>query len=116
MPIVDDPDLYEAVKKYAETIYKKHSAYRSGFIVKLYKEMGGTYTDDGKPKKLKQWYKEKWDDVGGKEYPVYRPTVRVNKSTPLTAAEIDPKDLKKQIKTKQEIKGNKNLQPFKPRT
>jgi hypothetical protein len=113
MPVVDDPKLYEAVKKYAESIYKKHSAYRSGFIVKKYKELGGTYTEDDKPKKLKQWYEEKWFDIGDKEYPVYRPTVRVNKSTPLTAAEIDPKNLKKQIDTKQKIKGKKNLPPFK---
>lgn len=112
MPIIDDPKLYETVKRYAETIYKKHSAYRSGFIVAEYKRRGGTYTEDDKPKKLKQWYKEKWDDVGGKDYPVYRPTVRVNKSTPLTEKEIDPYDLERKIQAKQRIRGKKNLAPF----
>jgi hypothetical protein len=112
MPVIDDIKLYEAVKKYAETIYEKPSAYRSGFIVKTYKQLGGTYTDDKKEKKLKRWLKEQWTDVGEKEYPVYRPTVRVNKSTPLTVQEIDPSNLKKQIELKQKIKGKKNLPPF----
>ena len=113
MPVIDDIKLYEAVKKYAETIYKKPSAYRSGFIIKSYKQLGGTYIDDDKPKKLKRWYKESWTDVGEKDYPVYRPTIRVNKSTPLTVNEIDPSNLKKQIILKQKIKGTKNLPPFK---
>jgi len=113
MPIVDDPTLYDLVKKYADTIYTKPSAYRSGFIVKTYKQYGGTYSDDGKPKNLKRWYKERWADVGGLEYPVYRPTKRVSKKTPLTASEIDPADLKKQILLKQIIKGQFNLPKFK---
>lgn len=107
MPVIDDIKLYEAVKKYAETIYKKPSAYRSGFIVKTYKQLGGSYTDDNKPKKLKEWYNSNWKDIGDGEYPVYRPTVRVNKSTPLTVQEIDPSNLKKQIILKQKIKGTK---------
>jgi hypothetical protein len=112
MPIVNDPDLYESVKKRADSVYAKPSAYKSGWIVKTYKELGGTYSEDNEPKKLKQWYKEKWTDVGNKDYPVYRPTVRVNKTTPLTVPEIDPENLKKQIKQKQKIKGLKNLPPF----
>ena len=46
-------------------------------------------------------------------YPVYRPTVRVNKKTPLTVEEIDKKDLIIKSKQKQKIKGNKNLKAFK---
>ena len=82
--------------------------------MKEYKKQGGTYL--GKQKKsdgLRGWFKARWEDVGGKEYPVYRPTVRVDKSTPLTVSEIDPKNLKEQIKLKQKIKGKKNLPPFK---
>jgi hypothetical protein len=112
MPTILDQDLYDRVKAYADTVYSKPSAYKSGFIVKTYKQLGGKYSEDSKPKKLKQWYAERWQDIGGKDYPVYRPTVRVNKSTPLTVAEIDPKNLKKQIETKQKIKGKKNLPPF----
>ena len=35
--------LYEEVKAEADTIYKKPSAYKSGFIVKTYKQRGGKY-------------------------------------------------------------------------
>ena len=107
-----DKVLYEKVKKMADEIYKKSSAYKSGYIVKKYKELGGEYIDDKKPKELKRWYKEKWEDIGRSDYPVYRPTVRVNKETPLTVKEIDPKQLKEQIKLKQKIKGEKNLPKF----
>jgi len=113
MPKVNDPKLYEEVKRYADTIYSKPSAYKSGFIQKQYKELGGTYSEDNKPKKLKQWFSENWLDVGNEAYPVYRPTVRVNKSTPLTVQEISPSNLKQQIRLKQKIRGNRNLPPFK---
>ena len=113
MPIVLDKKLYEQVKQKADEIYKKSSAYKSGYIVKTYKELGGRYADDNESKNLKRWYKEKWEDVGNQAYPVYRPTVRVNKNTPLTINEIKPSNLKQQIKIKQKIKGDKNLPPFK---
>jgi hypothetical protein len=115
MPIVLDEELYKKVKQYADIVYKKPSAYKSGFIVKTYKMLGGEYKDDSSPKKLKQWYQASWKDIGHKDYPVYRPTVRVNKSTPLTVKEIDPTNLKQQIELKQKIKGSKNLPPFKKR-
>lgn len=38
--------------------------------------------------------------MGGKDYPVFRPTVKVNAKTPLVPNEIDPKDLKKKIAKK----------------
>jgi hypothetical protein len=113
MPIIENQELYNKVKEYADNIYKKPSAYKSGFIVKKYKELGGTYKDDKQPKKLAQWFKEEWGDIGNKEYPTYRPFKRVNKSTPLTKDEIDPKQAKEQIELKQEIKGTANLPPFK---
>ncbi len=113
MPTPVNQELYNRVKKYADTIYKKPSAYKSGFIVKKYKELGGEYIDDNKPKNLQRWFKEEWKDVGGLEYPVYRPTKRVSKKTPLTPAEINPTNLKNQISLKQEIKGDKNLPKFK---
>ena len=108
MPIILDTELYDKVKKEADTLYSKPSAYKSGYIVKKYKELGGKYKDDDKPKNLKRWFKEKWEDVGHKEYPVYRPTIKVNENTPLTIDEIDKENLNKQIKQKQIIKGDKN--------
>lgn len=116
MPIVNDKNLYAKVKKMADKIYDKPSAYKSGFIVKKYKELGGTYTNDKKEKELKRWFSEMWENIDPNKtktsYPVYRPTVRVNKKTPLTIKEIDPKQLKEQIKLKQKIKGTKNLPKF----
>jgi hypothetical protein len=106
-----DKQLYERIKRIADEKYDKHSAYKSGFIVKMYKKMGGRYLDDGE-RGLTEWFKEKWKDIGHKAYPVYRPTIRVNKDTPLTVSEIDPENLKEQILLKQKIKG-KNLPPFK---
>jgi hypothetical protein len=113
MPTPKDKKLYAKVKLMADEIYKKPSAYKSGYIVKKYKELGGEYIDDNQPKELKRWFSEQWRDVGKKDYPVFRPTVRVNKKTPLTVKEIDEKNLKEQIKLKQKIKGSKNLPPFK---
>ena len=112
MPEVINKKLYDKVKLQADKIYKKSSAYKSGYIVKTYKSLGGTYRDDKSTKNLSRWFKEKWADVGNKEYPVYRPTKRINKLTPLTVNEIDKANLKKQIKIKQIIKGKKNLKPF----
>jgi hypothetical protein len=113
MPIVLDKELYETAKTKADEIYKKPSAYKSGYIVKLYKQLGGRYKDDEKEKDLSRWFKEEWKDVGNKNYPVYRPTKRINSKTPLTIKEIDKHNLKEQINEKQIIKGKKNLQPFK---
>jgi len=113
MPIIDNPTLYNKAKQIADAKYSKPSAYKSGFIVRTYKSLGGTYTDDKNPKNLKRWFSSKWTDVGGMDYPVYRPTIRIDKNTPLLASEIDPKNLQQQILLKQRIKGTKNLPPFK---
>jgi len=113
MSIPFNINLYNKVKQEAESIYKKPSAYKSGWIVKEYKRRGGKYkgtkTDNG----LTRWFLEDWKDVGNKEYPVYRPTKIINKETPLTVNEINKTNLMKQILLKQKIKGKKNLPPFK---
>ena len=111
-----NPELYEKVKKEVNKIYDKPSAFRSGAYIKLYKAMGGEFEDDNKPKLLKRWFKEEWKDIGDKEYPVFRPTKKVSSKTPLTVEEIDKSNLKKQIKLKQKIKGEKNLPPFKKKS
>ena len=113
MPKILNNDIYEKAKQIANEIYKKPSAYKSGFIVKKYKELGGKYLYDGNEKKLKRWFNEKWKDVGNKDYPVYRPSIKINKNTPLTIKEIDKNNLKQQIILKQKIKGKTNLPKFK---
>lgn len=113
MPIIKDMNLYNKVKKMSDDIYNKNSAYKSGYIVKKYKELGGEYIDDNKEKNLKRWFKEDWKDIGKLNYPVYRPTKRINNKTPLLISEINKDNLKEQIKLKQKIKGEKNLPKFK---
>jgi hypothetical protein len=115
MPIPKNTLLYQKVKDYADTVYSKPSAYKSGFIVKTYKELGGKYKDDKKEKNLKRWFKEDWKDIGGLDYPVYRPTIRVNKHTPLTPTEINNENLLHQIILKQYLRGDYNLPPFENR-
>lgn len=116
MPIPINKNLYEKARKEADEKYSKPSAFKSGYIVKTYKALGGKYKDDKEPKKLKQWFAEDWQDVNPMKtktsYPVFRPTKRINKTTPLTVQEIDPQNLIKQSKIKQKIKGKKNLKPF----
>ena len=116
MPTPSNPTLYNKVKRYANSVYSKNSAFKSGFIVKTYKKYGGTYIEDDKPKDLQRWFKEQWTDINPNKtpisYPVYRPTKIISKDTPLIASEIKPSNLKKQIKLKQIIKGKKNLPKF----
>jgi hypothetical protein len=113
MPKINNPDLYAKAKKMADATYSKPSAYKSGFIVKTYKDMGGTYSNDGNPKNLKRWYEEGWKSVSSPSmYPVLRPTKRINKNTPLLASEIKKSNLEKQIKLKQIYKGKRNLPKF----
>lgn len=113
MPSPIDKELYERAKQEIYSIYKKPSAYRSGALVKRYKELGGRYSGNKSSGDLTRWFKEEWKDIGGKEYPVYRPTKRISKETPLTIQEIDKANLKQQIQKKQKIKGSSNLPPFK---
>ena len=57
---------YEEVKDEIYKKYPKHSAYRSGLLVKEYKERGGEYI--GKKNKssgLNRWFKEKWVNQRG---------------------------------------------------
>jgi len=105
-------ELYEKAKELVYPLYDKPSAFRSGAVIKKYKELGGEFKDDGE-RPLERWFKEEWKDIADKEYPVFRPTKRVSEDTTLTPEEIDPKNLKEQIELKQEIKGEQNLPAFK---
>ena len=109
----NDKQLYEQAKMIADKTYKKPSAYKSGFIVKTYKSLGGTYSGVKKNIGLKRWFNERWVNIAEpNQYPVLRPSVRINKDTPLTINEINPLFAKKQIALKQKIKGNKNPPVF----
>ena len=46
MPKILNRKLYDDVKKEADKIYKKSSAFKSGYIIKTYKLRWGTFSDD----------------------------------------------------------------------
>jgi hypothetical protein len=92
--------LYNKVKKEISEKYK-HSAYRSGLIVKKYKEeyLKKHKKDDAyigeKPKlsNLQRWFLEEWRNQRGEigykyNNDIYRPTIRINKDTPITFNEL----------------------------
>ena len=94
-----NPQLYSRVKRDIIRENPIHSAYRSGLIVKRYKELGGGYKGP-KPTKtgLVRWFKEDWkSDTGRYGYTskssVYRPTKRITKDTPKTFSELTPQEL-----------------------
>jgi len=55
-----DITLYNKVKREANQKYKTHGAYKSGWIVKTYKERGGRY----KGKKPKKGYPHGLEKIG----------------------------------------------------
>ena len=135
-----DIKLYESVKKKANKVFtSKTGVYRSSWIVRKYKKLGGKYsrstgTKSTKRKSsgLKRWYKEKWIDLNrpiknskGKitgykpcgrvsskskgSYPLCRPSKRISKKTPRTYKELGSKSIKKAKVDKQKVKGTSNI-------
>ena len=96
-----DQKLYDKVKKEIYAKYPVHSAYRSGLLVKTYKERGGTHIGkENKSSGLNRWLRETWLNSRGEvgyndKNDVYRPTVRVNKDTPPTCKELTKEQIKK---------------------
>lgn len=111
-----NPALYARVKEIVNQSYKKSSAFRSMAYIREYKRRGGKFVADGRPRNLSRWMREKWRDVNPRRtkrsYPVFRPTVRISKKTPLTVGEISRAVLLAQSRRKQRIRGEHNLRPF----
>ena len=105
-----NPAIYRRAKRKADEVYKRHSAYKSMFIQKTYQDMGGKYRGKKNTKGVSRWNKEKWIQVvpfllegkkiacgeggGGKGC---RPSVRVDKDTPMTIQELIKKHGKKAL-------------------
>jgi len=105
MSNVINKKLYEKVKKEIYAKNPKHSAYRSGLLVKEYKKRGGKYSGKKTDKGLTRWFKEDWrTEKGKKTYKeggtIFRPTKRITKETPKTMKELTPAQKKKAIKEK----------------
>lgn len=99
--------LYNKIKERVKKRIPKHSAYRSGIIVKEYKEAGGKYSGDKSKGKLGRWFKEDWKNQRGgsgykKKGDIYRPTKRISKDTPATHKELTPAEKKRAMKEKKE--------------
>ena len=93
-----NPKMYEKAKKEADKVYSRHSAYKSMFISKKYKELGGKYkTTKKKSGSTDNWTKEEWIQVipyltkgekivcglDNKKNKVCRPLKRINSNTPI---------------------------------
>jgi len=122
---VKDPVLYKKARKITEDKYgSRTSAYRSMFLVKTYKDMGGRYKSSKKSKDTTKWLKERWIIVQdylnhGKlvECGVYkrdrhacRPLIRIDDKTPITIKEVikkHGKDKTRQLAKKKEYGANK---------
>jgi len=109
MPEPASRALYERVKAdvYAEN--PRHSAYRSGAVVKRYKRaFAAKYGSRRRPYKgakptrrgLPRWFAEDWQNQRG-EYgyehksDIYRPRIRVTRDTPPTHGELTRREVRR---------------------
>lgn len=103
-----DTQLYKKVVADAKKKFMVWpSAYASGWVVRRYKALGGTYTTSGQKSSqpLKRWFDEEWVDVctylknktfqpcgrrraDWKDYPYCRPRKRVSQETPKTLSQV----------------------------
>lgn len=94
---------YKMAAKEADEKYEKHGAFKSMYIVKRYKELGGKFDDDvNLEKPTRRWLEEKWVSVlhflkpdgdmvmCGMEIGPHacRPLVKVNSRSPATIQEL----------------------------
>ena len=111
--IPTDPAMYQRILKKYQKKMPKSSAYRSGLIVKDYKEQfkkkyGNKSPYNGKKtsKGLVRWFAEDWRNVRtGKigyqrKGDLYRPTRRITSKTPVTKGELTKAEIKKATKEK----------------
>jgi hypothetical protein len=126
-----DKSLYNYVKKLANKKFKSPTGvYRSSWIVKKYKSLGGRYKKISKDKNsgLKRWYKEKWinlkkpiknkdgkiigyEKCGRKNlndpYPLCRPSKKVSFKTPVIYSKLSKKAIQKAKRDKKNYKSIK---------
>ena len=119
--------LYEKAKRMAtEKFTSPTGAYRSMWIVRQYKKMGGTYSNRKSTSKLERRRKEGWVDLnqpngkGGYErcghkntqnnkYPLCRPSKTISKDTPRKYQDISESSIRKANIEKQKIRENGNI-------
>ncbi len=99
------------------------SAYASAFIVREYKKRGGKYSGrKSSSKGIARWMREKWTTQDGspcgskkfKRTKKCRPTVRINKSTPVTWKELERRgEKRKVVREKQRVGMGKRTKAIK---
>lgn len=103
-----DSKLYTSIKIKVIKNNPINSAYRSGMIVKEYEKLyylkhgmnSNPYSNvTKKVDGLTRWFLEKWRNQRGTigydtKGDIYRPTIRVNSSTPKTLQELSKKEIK----------------------
>jgi hypothetical protein len=121
MPTPTDEKLYEKIKNDLFKIYTKPSAYRSAFLVKKYKEEyvkkhnnKNYYKGNKETSNLKRWFDARWVNQRGevgykKKGDVYRPTIRIDKDTPITFNELSKQQIEKAKKEKAKTGRVKNF-------
>ena len=109
-----DQELYKCVKRKADKIYERHGLYKSAWIQKEYKRLGGKYkgSKPGESKGISRWLKgEQWIEVGpylknrqivlcgtsGQKGKACRPLRRATAKTPITIPELLKLHTKKQL-------------------
>jgi len=125
-------ELYNRVKQMANKVFDSPTGlYRSAWIVKKYKSLGGEYTtkhskDNVKESNMKRWFKEGWVDLNqpkgdgtyekcghpntqNDKYPLCRPSVKVNSQSPKTYHEISKNRIDEVNKEKQVVKNTGNI-------
>jgi len=120
-----DKKLHDKIKREADKIFEKNSAYKSMYINKEYKKAGGKVKSDKKDN-LSRWRRERWvnlsgvalgktklknapecgikDKNQGKNPSICRPSVKVNKDTPKLAQNFSKSQLKKALDIKKKNK------------
>lgn len=131
-----DKTLYNRVKSSANKKFSsKTGIYKSSWIVREYKRLGGKYRGKKPSVKspgLKRWYKEKWVDLNrpiknskGKiigykscgrssvknkgSYPLCRPSKRVTSGTPKTYKQISKTSIQRAKRQKSRVRGSRNI-------
>lgn len=110
MNVPKDQVLYDKVKKEIYLKYTKHSAYRSGLLVKNYKDAyfkkyksnDAYYGKKDENKGLSRWFSEVWLNQRGqvgyqKKGDIYRPLFRITNQTPKTYGELSRNQIEKAI-------------------
>ena len=122
-----DKDIYNRAKKLADEKYKKHSAYKSMYLVEEYERLGGRINKNLKKSGTATWNKESWVNLSpialgletdikklpkcGIKHPkqkknptICRPTKKVNKNTTSLAQSFTKSQIKKALEIKKKGK------------